>query len=95
MWRADSLEKTLMLGKIEGRSRRQQYEMRWLDDIINSVSMRLSKFQEIVKMVKNREAWLAAVHKVTKNQTEQQQKTQKRQHSVEEHLTSRLNENQH
>ena len=45
-----------MLGKIEGRSRRQQYEMSWLDDIINSVSMRLSKVQERVKMVKNREA---------------------------------------
>ena len=59
MWRTDSLEKILMLGKIEGRCRRQQHRMRWLDSIINSMSMRLSKFQEIVK---NREAWLAEVH---------------------------------
>ena len=62
--RTDSLEKTLMLEKIEDRRRREQQRVRWLDVIINSVDMSLSKLRE---MVKGREAWCAAVHGVTNN----------------------------
>ena len=66
--RADSLEKTLMLGKIEGRSGRGQQRMKWLDVITDSMNMSLSKVQEIVK---DREAWCAAVHGVEKSQTQE------------------------
>ena len=66
MKRADSLEKTLMLGKIEGRRRRGQPRMKWLDGLTGSVDISLSKLRE---MVKNREAWHAAVHGVTNSQT--------------------------
>ena len=66
MRRADSFEKTLMLGKIEGRRRRRQQRIRWLDGIIDTIDMGVGGLQELVM---DREAWCAAVHGVTKSRT--------------------------
>ena len=66
MWRTDSLEKTLMLGMIEGRRRTGQQKMRWLDDITDSMDMSLSKFQELVIY---RKTWYSAIHVIEKSQT--------------------------
>ena len=67
MWRADSFEKTLMLGKIEGRRRRERQRMKWLDGITDSMDMGLGRLREFVMV---REAWRAVVHGVSKSRTQ-------------------------
>ena len=82
LWRANSLEKTLMLGKLEGKRRMGWQRMRWLDSITDSADMNFSKLPEIVK---DREAWSAAVHGVAKGQTQLSDWTELSYHYLGEH----------
>ena len=84
MWRIDSLGKTLMLGKIEGRRRRGQQRMRWLDGITDSMDMSLSKLQELVM---DNKAWSAAVHWVSKSWTQLSDWTELNHSTVQQKLT--------